>query len=91
MFPPRQGWVEVFPMSNSSAHPPHVDAIESLRAGVDRFLVPVRFVGFWLAVVLPLVYLPLLVGGLAAPETTVFVVLLALNILSLFAGHGYAR
>lgn len=78
-------------MSNSSAHPPHVDAIDSLRAGVGRVLTPVRFVGFWLAVVLPLIYLPLLVGGLSATETTLFVVLLALNVLSLFAGHGYAR
>lgn len=78
-------------MSNSRAHPPHADAIESLRAGVSRLLTPIQVVGFWLAVALPLVYLPLLAGGLSSQEATVFVGLVVLNVASLIAGHGYAR
>jgi hypothetical protein len=52
---------------------------------------PLRFVGFWLAVALPFLYLPLLVGGLSGSQLEVFVGLLGLNVLALLFGHGYGR
>ncbi|WP_227353898.1 hypothetical protein [Haladaptatus salinisoli] len=49
---------------------------------------PVRLVGFWMAIALPFLYLPLLTAGL---ETTgqrqTFVLLLALNVIALAVGH----
>ncbi|MFC6726738.1 hypothetical protein ACFQE1_20665, partial [Halobium palmae] len=38
---------------------------------------PLRFVGFWAAIAFPFLYVPLLMGGLAGNEATVFVALLA--------------
>ncbi|MFB6095904.1 MAG: hypothetical protein ABEJ74_00760 [Haloferacaceae archaeon] len=78
-------------MSNSNAHPPRIDPIDSLRGGLDRLFAAGRFVGFWLAVFLPVVYLPLLAGGLTTTEAVTFVALIAVNAVSLFVGHGYAR
>ncbi|MDS0240856.1 MULTISPECIES: hypothetical protein [Haloferax] len=63
----------------------------SLRLGFELVAAPLRFVGFWAAVALPFLYLPLLFGGLEASEFTVFGVLLALNALALVIGHNYAR
>ncbi|WP_458187543.1 hypothetical protein [Haladaptatus sp. NG-WS-4] len=51
---------------------------------------PIRFVGFWTAVALPFLYLPLLATGL---ETTgqrqTFVFLFALNVVALVVGRRY--
>ncbi|WP_228546297.1 hypothetical protein [Halegenticoccus tardaugens] len=52
---------------------------------------PVRFVGFWAAVALPFLYVPLLYDGLEGGRTIVFVFLVALNALALVAGHGHRR
>ena len=65
-----------------------VGVLERCRAHV---VTPIRFVGFWSAVVLPFLYLPLLVGGLDGTELMVFVSLLALDCLALLAGHSYGR
>lgn len=51
----------------------------------------VHFVGFWLAVALPLLYLPLLVDGLEGGDLSLFLGLFVVNILALLAGHNYAR
>lgn len=51
----------------------------------------VQAICFWLAVALPLAYLPLLVGGLAGSELVPFGILLAANALSLAVGHDHAR
>ena len=50
---------------------------------------PFQFAGFWSAVVLPFVYAPILLGGVAAGQRTTFVGLLALHAVTLLAGHGY--
>jgi len=85
----------------SSSHPPfgseHArkvrEVIESPPAGLAKpvayLAVPVRFVAFWLAVALPFLYLPLLVGGLNGSELTAFGALLAANAVALVVGHGY--
>ncbi len=68
-----------------------VDA-RSLTMAVRRVVAPpVQFVGFWAAISLPFLYLPLLSGGLDGAELTVFVGLLALNVVALFVGHGHRR
>lgn len=63
----------------------------------DRFrnhalTTPLEAAGFWSAIALPFLYLPLLVTGIASQaELLTFVGLLALNLAALFAGHGYKR
>jgi hypothetical protein len=51
----------------------------------------VQCVAFWLAVVFPLAYLPLLGDGVAASELLPFTALLAGHVLALTIGHDYAR
>ncbi|WP_137285033.1 hypothetical protein [Halorussus salinisoli] len=69
------------------------DTRSELRDGVESALetltAPFRFAGFWSAVVLPVVYLPMLAGGITADERSVFAVLLAAHVLALVVGHGY--
>jgi len=49
-----------------------------------------QFLSFWIAVALPFVYVPLLARGLAdATAALTFFALLVVNILALYAGHGY--
>ncbi|PSP76356.1 hypothetical protein BRC81_12020 [Halobacteriales archaeon QS_1_68_20] len=55
----------------------------SLAPGVER-------AAFWTAVVLPFLYVPLLVGGVATSgERVALGVLLGLNFLTLYAGHDH--
>ena len=81
-------------MSNSS--PSHandriagVESPASIQRGAQLVAAPVRFVGFWLAVALPFLYVPLLVGGLTGEQATVFAGLLSLNVVALLVGHGH--
>lgn len=55
------------------------------------FVPPLRFIGFWAAVALPFLYLPLLFEGLAPNEATVFVGLLSFHALTLVVGHEYGQ
>jgi hypothetical protein len=52
---------------------------------------PVRVVSFWIATLLPLVYLPLLALGVPGQRPFTFAGLLALNGLTFVAGHEYKR
>ena len=90
---------EVISMSNSSpsvsreraSRLREVVQSQSLQHGVRLVAAPLRFVGFWAAVALPFLYLPLLVSGLDGQETLVFGLLLALNALALVVGHGHRQ
>ena len=85
----------------SSSHPPFGservrrvrEAIESPPAGLSTpvayLAAPIRFVAFWVAVALPFLSLPLLVGGLEGSEPVVLGALLAVNVVALVVGHGY--
>ena len=53
-------------------------------------LAPVRFVGFWSAVVLPLVLLPMLFGGFAEANPLVFGGLLVTNLVAAAVGRHHA-
>ncbi|WP_247003449.1 hypothetical protein [Halosolutus gelatinilyticus] len=53
---------------------------------------PAQFLSFWVAIALPFVHLPLLARGLGDPTVSIaFVALLAINVLTLYLGHGYNR
>jgi len=52
---------------------------------------PIRFVGFWTAVVLPFVVLGLLANGVAQESPLVVTGLLAANVAGLVAGKDYNR
>jgi tryptophan-rich sensory protein len=63
----------------------------SLQHGARLVAAPLRFVGFWVAIALPFLYLPLLFGGLDGQQALVFGLLLTVNALALVIGHGYRR
>jgi hypothetical protein len=51
---------------------------------------PFRTVGFWAAVSLPFLHVPLLLTGLdSTADTLAFGALFALNLLALVLGHGH--
>ena len=78
---------DAIPSSNHEADAQHVPRRRRLLGSLKR---PVEFGCFWLAIALPFVYFPLLMGGLG--ETMValaFVALLAVNVVALYIGHGY--
>lgn len=54
---------------------------------------PLQFVGFWAAIALPFLYVPLLVETQlqTTAETATFLTLLGLNVLALLVGHSYKR
>jgi hypothetical protein len=81
-------------MSNSSLSnqlPSGIASTNALRTGVNLVAAPLRFVGFWAAVALPFVYLPLLVGGLGGEEAVAFAGLLSLHAVALLVGHNHRR
>lgn len=63
-----------------------------LLAGVrHHVLAPLRVVGFWSAVALPFLYVPLVATGLGSTaEVTVFLALLAANVLAVVLGHAHS-
>lgn len=58
---------------------------------LDRALQPVRFAGFWAAVVLPFVLLALVASGYATQHPDVAFGLIAGNFIGLLVGRGYKR
>ncbi|MFB6196591.1 MAG: hypothetical protein ABEI80_10500 [Haloplanus sp.] len=62
-----------------------------LQRGLAVVAAPLRFIAFWVAVALPFLYLPLLVGGLQGEQLTVFATLLAINATALVLGHEHGR
>ena len=65
------------------------DAEPLYRRGARRLRATVAAAAFWTAVVLPFLYVPLLVGGLAPGEGVALAALAALNVAALYAGHGH--
>ncbi|WP_254545674.1 hypothetical protein [Halomarina pelagica] len=67
--------------------------LPSLAAQVHTAVLgSVRALAFWLAVLLPLCYVPLLVFAFDVPSTrTASALLVALNGLALIVGHGHRR
>lgn len=87
---------EVFPVSNSSAHDSRrtrtSDVTEASARSARLLRKPVEAVGFWAAIALPFLYLPLLIGGPAgAAEQTTCYGLMALHAVALLVGHAHRR
>jgi VIT1/CCC1 family predicted Fe2+/Mn2+ transporter len=78
-------------MSSRNARLPTADVFEESRFSSAKLVALIRFVSFWLAVALPIAYLPLLVGGLASWQVPTFLGLFALNVFALVMGHDYGR
>lgn len=56
------------------------------------FTTPLEVVGFWTAIALPFLYVPLLFTGISTKaELLTFLGLLALNLAALLAGHDHKR
>ena len=49
----------------------------------------IKIAMFWSAIILPVGYLPLLIGGLHNFETIIFITLVAFNIIALYIGHDH--
>lgn len=73
--------------SPSIDHPLSTDRFNSLIAPVRR---QTRAAGFWGAIALPFLYLPLLAMGVdSVTEATVILALLGLNLLAVLVGRGH--
>ncbi len=68
-----------------------IDLQSSMTAARRAIALPVRFVGFWAAVSLPFLYLPLLADGLPGAELPAFVTLLVIHVAALVVGHDHRR
>jgi hypothetical protein len=87
----------------SPTDPPSTDrrartALETLPSFAGRFgsvtahlLSPVRAAAFWLAVLMPLTYVPMLASGQIAERLTAFTLLVALNAVAFVLGHSHRR
>ena len=75
-------------MSNSARDLP---SLPGRSVTAPRSLVSsIRATAFWVAVVLPFLYLPLLLTGLdGGATTTAFVALLLANVFALLVGHSH--
>ena len=56
-----------------------------------KLLAPVRCLGFWSAVVLPLVLFPMMVSGLAGESLPLFAALVVANLAGAVLGRDYNR
>jgi hypothetical protein len=66
-------------------------AARTARRGRQAIQQSVRWLGFWAAIFLPLVYLPVLGFGLGPEPGGVGLALLGCHLLALFAGHDHNR
>lgn len=88
-------------MSNQSSHDHQTakrgestDGQDTGQHALERYFPsiakPIRITSFWLAIVLPFFYVPLLVTGLSSgTETGIFLSLLVFNLGALYVGHSY--
>lgn len=73
--------------SPPTAHENSRAGSRTLPLGIPRVL---EAVGFWSAVVLPFLYVPLFIAGLPSTDAQVaFTALVLAHAVALFLGHGY--
>ncbi|MFP9193093.1 hypothetical protein [Natronosalvus vescus] len=69
-----------------------IDGQNDLEWSLPTIRERLRVASFWVAIVLPILYLPLLVIGLSnGLRTGVFLVLLGAHLLALYVGHAHNR
>ena len=66
-------------------------ATDLVQQGTLALRATVRGMSFWSAILLPLVYLPLLSGGLGSQTGLIVVGLLGLHLIALFVGHNHSN
>ncbi|ELY44013.1 hypothetical protein C494_18018 [Natronorubrum bangense JCM 10635] len=68
------------------------DVDGTLEKIVPSLAGPIRTTGFWGAIVLPILYLPVLITGLSTSfEASLFLGLIILHLLALYVGHAHRR
>jgi hypothetical protein len=73
------------PLSNT----PTLERTQTVTRSV---LKPLQILGFWSAVALPFLHIPLLLSGLeTAPDTFAFLALFSVNVLALLLGHPHGE
>jgi hypothetical protein len=78
----------------STQSPSTLDGLADWTARKDagrKLLAPVRCLGFWSAVVLPLVLVPMMASGLAGESLPLFAALLVANLAGVVLGRDYNR
>jgi hypothetical protein len=66
-------------------------AADVTKQGTLALRATVQGMSFWAAILLPLVYLPLLSGGLGSQTGLIVIGLLALHLITLFVGHNHTN
>jgi hypothetical protein len=66
----------------------HIPGAQSLQAGLEM---PVRFLGFWIAIIAPFVLLGLVSAGIAQQSPVLLGGLLAANVTGLVLGKDYKQ
>ncbi|MFD1643611.1 hypothetical protein [Halohasta litorea] len=84
-------------MSNATSnHEQNTSAVTNWAADVAQqgtiaLKATVRGMSFWAAILLPLVYLPLLSGDLGSQTGLIVIALIALHLIALFVGHNHTH
>lgn len=77
-------------MENPLAIPPVVDRSGGNASQRSRVRSVVESIAFWIAVIIPFTYLPILAVDSVIPmKAVVFISLIGANILALIVGHNY--
>jgi len=66
-------------------------AADVVQQGTLALRATIRGMSFWAAILLPLVYLPLLSGGLGSQTGFIVIGLLGLHLIALFVGHNHTH
>jgi len=80
------------PIGSDAADVSLDDRLRALLARVrHQVLAPLRVVGFWSAIALPFLYVPLVATGLGSTaKVSVFLALLAANVVAATLGHSHS-
>ncbi len=77
-------------MENPLAKPPVVDGSGGTGLQASRLIAAVESIAFWIAVIIPFTYLPILAMDAFLPmKPLIFISLFGTNIIALLAGHNY--
>ncbi len=80
---------------SASSNPPsdrRDDESGRLERAAPGLATPIRAVGFWAAIAMPILYVPLLATGLSSSlDGVLFLALIVGNLLALYVGHAHRR
>jgi len=67
------------------------EPLPALQRVAELVALPVRFLAFWVATLLPFTYLPMLATGVITTHRVGFAGVICLNAVAFVVGHGYKR